>query len=146
MRQKGLRTIYSEHALAYHYHPETLTSACRRAYERGLNFDMLSENIPKSFIFPLYHYCSLQAGLKAFMQMLPREVGRKFLFNKFSVDHFWLPILQSAETNRIARLFANGITFRGTIHYHMRKGYKALKNKQRTNTIGTIAENVIEES
>lgn len=113
LRQKGLRIIYNDQALADHYHVVTLSNACRRAYERGLNFHMLSENIPKSFIFPLYHICSLEAGLKAFVKMLPREAPRVVLFNRWSVNFFWLPILRRAENSFFASLFASRIAYRG---------------------------------
>ena len=124
LREQGLRIIYNECALAYHHHPETLTNACRRAHERGRNFNMLSENMPKSFAFPLYNICTLQAGWRAFLKMLPREIPRKFVFNRWTVSGFWLPILQRAETNRLAALFANQLTYRGTIYYHRRLGYR----------------------
>jgi len=129
LREKGLRLIYNEKALCHHYHPGTLDSVCRRAYERGLNFDMLAGNVPASFIFPLYHICTLQAGLKGFLRMLPREIPRKCLFNRWTVNGFWLPVLQLAEKNRFASLFANLSTYRGTIYYHQRLGYKHLRKK-----------------
>lgn len=129
--QKGLKIIYEKDAFAHHYHPETLPNACKRAYERGLNFDMLTENIPKSTIYPIYHICTPEAGLKAFIKMLFREIPRMLLFNKWSVNGFWLPVLNRAESSFIAALFANGISYRGTIYYHMRRGIKDLrKNRQ----------------
>lgn len=131
LREKGLRIIYNERALAHHYHPETLANACRRAYERGLNFDMLSDNIPKSFILTRYHMCMFEAGLKSFFRMLPREIPRKILFNKWTVTWFWLPILRLAETWRPASILANQATYRGTINYHQRRGYKDSQKKRR---------------
>ena len=124
LREQGLRIIYNEDALAYHHHPETLTNACRRAYERGCNFIMLSDNMPKSFAFSLYNICTMRAGWRAFLRMLPREIPRKLVFNRWTVNVFWLPILERAETNRLAALFANQLTYRGTIYYHQRLGYR----------------------
>lgn len=129
--RKGLKIIYDENALAYHYHPETLSNACRRSYERGLNFDMLSGNIPKSFIYPLYNICTLEAGLKGFVRMFFREIPRRLLFNKWSVNSFWLHVLNLAENSSFAALFANKITYRGTIYYHMRQGIKDSRKKER---------------
>jgi len=128
--QKGLRIIYNKDALAYHFHPETLEGACQRAYERGRNFDVLSENIPKSYIFPLYHIFTLQAGLWGCLKMLPREIVRRILFNRFTVNSFWIKILNYAEANPVAALFASNITFRGTVNYHMRLGFNDLKKKR----------------
>jgi len=129
--KKGLRIIYNDFALAYHYHTETLKNACRRAYERGCNFDLLSENIPKSFLFPLYKICTIEAGLKAFVKMLPREILRKAIFNKLLVNGFWIPVLQKAEISSVARIFANQLTYRGVVGYHQRKGYKDKKKEKR---------------
>jgi len=74
--QKGLRIYYEPRALGYHHHVETLSSACERSYERGRNFDMLSENIPPSMIFPAYKICSLKAGLKAFLRSVAYSSAR----------------------------------------------------------------------
>ena len=44
-RRGGMRLVYCKEALAYHYHVETIDSACRRAFERGRNFDVLAESV-----------------------------------------------------------------------------------------------------
>jgi len=132
--KKGLRIIYNQDALTSHYHVETLVNACKRAYERGRNFDLLSENIPKSFIFPIYKICSIEAGVKAFVKMIPREIPRVCIFNQWTVNYFWLPILQFAEANRLAAIFANQATFRGTIYYFLRKGYKDARREEQKET------------
>jgi len=131
LRQGGLRIVFSEDALGHHHHAETLTRACQRAYERGLNFDMLTDNIPASFILPLYHICSPEAGVNAFVRMLPRELVRRFLFNKWTVPHVWTPVLQRAETSRLASILACGMSYRGTIHYHQRLGFDQLRTEKR---------------
>jgi GT2 family glycosyltransferase len=130
--QKGLRILYNESALAYHYHEETLSTACKRAYERGFKFDLLSENLPKYYIFPAYKIFSREAGLSAMLRMLPHEILRQCLFNTLFVNAFWLPILRHAESSRLASLFANNITYRGTIFHHIRKGFKDAKRKRKS--------------
>lgn len=133
--QKGLRIYYEPSALGYHYHIETLPNACSRAYERGLNFNMLTENIPPSMIFPVYKICSPRAGLKTFLRMLPREMVRRCLFNKLSVKYFFLPVLQRADTNRLAAFFGSNLTYRGTVYYHVRKAlWDAKKEKKKEQT------------
>jgi GT2 family glycosyltransferase len=122
--QVGLEIIYDEKALAYHYHPETLEGICRRAYERGVNFDMLSGNVPEDYILPLYKVLSPRAGLKTFLKMLPREIPRTCVFNTVSVRYFWLPVLARAEKSGLAALFANEYTYRGLVGYHFRLGRK----------------------
>ena len=129
--QKGLKILYEPRALVYHHHAETLMKACMRAYERGHNFDMLSESIPPSMIFPAYKICSLRTGLKTFLRMLPREIVRRCLFNKLSVEYFLLPVLRRVDTNRIAAFFESNLTYRGTISYHVRKGMRDAKRKKR---------------
>jgi len=127
--QAGLHILHNEQALAYHFHEENLDGACRRAYERGLNFDMLSENIPKSYIFPLYKIATIEAGAKAYIKMLPREIVRKCLFNRWSVRVFWLPILRRDENSFIASVFAGSLAYRGTVSHYLREGYKDLRKK-----------------
>jgi len=129
--QKGLRIIHNERAVAYHYHVETLSRACERSYHRGYNFNLISENTPKSFIFPFYHILSIDAGLKTSIKMLFREVPKNCVFNRWSIEKFWVPILEKAETNPIARLFANSITYRCVVGYYLSKGYKDWKRKKR---------------
>lgn len=128
--KKGLRILYSEKALAYHHHPESLKPACRRAYERGINFDLLSDNIPKSYIFPIYSILSIEAGWCTYLKMLPRDIMRKCVFNRWSISSFWLPVLCKAETSKLASLAANPFTVRGTVHYFQRVGYWDKKCKR----------------
>lgn len=133
--QKGLKIIYNPDALAWHYHTETLEGACKRSYERGRNFDLLSENIPPEIIFPVYNLFSLDAGLRSCAKMLPRECLRVLFFNRLTVEKFWRPVLKKAESNSLLeRFFANGITYRGTIYYYMRSGFR--DKKRETNTSG----------
>jgi glycosyltransferase involved in cell wall biosynthesis len=129
--QKGLKIYYEPSALGYHYHIESLSKACSRAYERGRNFNILTENIPGSIVFPAYKIFSFKAGPKAFLRMLPREIVRRCLFNKLSVKYFLLPVLQRADTNRLAALFGNDLTYRGTVYYHVRKGLRYAKKEKK---------------
>ena len=122
--RKGLRIIFNRLALGYHYHPVTLTKACQRAHETGLNFDLVSDHVPKSIIFPFYHIVNFEAGLFPFIRMFPRLIARKCLFNKWLVNRFWFPILQHAEISRFAVLFANRITYHGVVGYYFHKGCK----------------------
>lgn len=121
--KSGLRILYNEKALAFHHHHETLESACRRAYLLGWNFDLLSENIPQSYIFPRYNMLSSEAGWKANIKILPREIVRGIIFNSLTVKYFWIPVLGRSEQNRLAACIANSFTFRGAVNYHMRAGY-----------------------
>ncbi len=132
LSRHGLKILHNENALAYHFHEESLDGCCRRAYERGLNFDMLSDNIPKPYVFPIYKIATLEAGLKAFLRILPREIIRRCVFNRWSIHKFWLPVLKKAETNRFAELFASSFTYRGATSFFLREGYKKLRASRRT--------------
>jgi len=121
--QAGLKILYNEKALGFHHHHETLESACRRAYRLGWEFDLLSENIPKSYIFPKYKILTHEAGWKANIKILPREILRGIIFNRLTVKSFWIPVLERAEHNRLAACVANSFTIRGAVNYHIRAGY-----------------------
>ena len=127
LREKGLKLLYNENAMAYHHHEETLAGACRRAYERGLNYDTLSESIPKPFILPLYHILTPEVGFANFVKMLPRELIRALLFNRITVNGFWIPALDLAERSRIAAVFASGVAYRGVVGFFQREGYRDLR-------------------
>ncbi len=126
--QKGLRIIYNPAAFAWHEHEESLERICSRAYERGQNFDLLADNLPPQFVFPLYKIMSPSAGLGPCLKMLPRECGRFALFNGPLVKLFWLPVLRRADRNPVAAMFASGVAYRGVSGYYLRKGYR---DKQR---------------
>jgi GT2 family glycosyltransferase len=126
--KKGLKIIYNPKAFAWHEHDEALERICTRAYERGQNFDLLADNLPPEFVFPLYKIMSPSAGLGACLKMLPRECGRFALFNGPMVKLFWLPVLRRADSNPLAAKFATGTAYRGVSGYYLRKGYR---DKQR---------------
>jgi len=126
--QKGLRILYNTKAMADHHHEETLEKMCRRAYERGKNFDMLSDNIPKPYIFKHYKIASTEAGIPTFIKMLPRDLFRAFCFNFLTVPYLWVPLLKRAESNSIAAFFAFSLIYRGVNGYFLRKGYRELQS------------------
>lgn len=122
--KKGLKIIYNPAAFAWHEHDEALDRICTRAYERGQNFDLLADNLPPEFVFPLYKIMSLSAGVGPCLRMLPRECGRFALFNGPMVKLFWLPVLRRADTNPLAAKLAKGVAYRGVSGYYLRKGYR----------------------
>jgi GT2 family glycosyltransferase len=126
LRQRGMRLIFAKTAAAFHQHPETLNGICKRAYERGRNFDMLLKTIPADFVLPLYKIGTLKAGLAGLLKLLPRELIRVPLFNAMTVSCFLLPVLAAAEHNQLAPCFASGFAYRGVSGYYLRAGYKEL--------------------
>ena len=126
LRQRGMRLIFAKSAAAFHHHGETLGGICKRAYERGRNFDVLLGTMPADFVLPLYKIATPKAGLAGLLKLLPRELIRGPLFNAMTVSYFWLPVLAAAEHNALARCFASGFAYRGVSGYYLRKGYKEL--------------------
>lgn len=125
LRSRGLRLVYNAAARAEHHHAETLEGICRRAFERGRNFDLLLGTMPPEFALPLYKIWDPAAGLRACLAMLPRELPRALLFNALTVPHVWRPLLDAAEHNGLARLFASGAAYRGVAGHYLRAGLRS---------------------
>jgi hypothetical protein len=129
---KGLRLIYNEDASAVHQHVETLDGICRRAFERGTNFDLLFHSMPASVALPLYKISSPEAGIGQRLSMFPRELLRLLVFNGFFVRRFWHPILGAAENGGVARLFANSLAYRGVAGHYLRAGFQKMNGRKGT--------------
>lgn len=127
----GLQLIYNRNAHALHHHPETLDGICKRAYERGVNFDLLLDSLPSRLVLPLYKLMAPEAGLGGCLKLLPRELIRAPLFNKLTVPFFWRPILDRADRNRAARLFANRFAYRGVAGHYLRLGFAQMMKQRR---------------
>ncbi len=122
----GLRIVYNKNALAYHFHEETLDAMCKRAYERGKNFDVLAASIPASYLYPIYKIVSPAAGWSYFLKNLPREILRRLLFNHLTVPALWVPLLRRAETTPFAANLARPLAYRGVNGFFLRKGIHEL--------------------
>ena len=112
-----------------HQHLESIDGICRRAYERGRNFNLLLNSMPASYALPLYKISAAGAGFGARLKMLPREILRLSLFNGLFVRGFWRPVLTRAEDSALARLFAHGLSYRGMAGHYLRSGYNDMKNQ-----------------
>jgi GT2 family glycosyltransferase len=137
---KGLRIFYEPEALAYHYHVETLQSAVKRAYERGINWNFVVENVPDPEIWVKYHLLSFRtlkyhyqvfrdlskSSLPPEDRFLPwlvfRQIVRSIMFNGLTVPYFWLKILPLAENHRLVAACMNPYFYRGAVFYHFVKG------------------------
>jgi glycosyltransferase involved in cell wall biosynthesis len=140
LSRKGLGIRYEPEALAHHYHVETLQSACARAYERGLNWRFIEENVPDPEIYVRYqvltfhtvkfHYQAFRnrarTSLPVTDRILPllafKHLVRWVVFNRPTVSLFWLPVLRRADQNRLFALFGNLYTYRLVVFYHFYKG------------------------
>ncbi len=147
LSRKGLRIFYNSQALAYHYHVETLDSAVRRAYERGLNWRFIEENVPDPQIYVKYHilnWRTLPQHIATFKDLshtvLPREdrnlpwllfrqVIRWSVFNRLTIP-LWLRLLAYTEDSPLIARLTHPYMYRGTVFYHFLKGAREQARKQ----------------
>jgi glycosyltransferase involved in cell wall biosynthesis len=143
----GMRLLYRKDALTYHYHVETIDTACRRAYERGRNFDVLADRVPEPGIFIKNHLVTartLPLILRGFWAPRPflldedknvlryfaRETLRRVLFNRLTVPWLFLPLIHRAEHNRLRARLVTPLMLRGVISYHFQKGVRELDRRR----------------
>lgn len=140
LSRHGLRILYNPDALAYHYHLETLESAARRAYERGLNWTYIERHIPDPQIYVKYHilnrrtlkhhittFRNLSASLlppedRNLPLLLFKQLVRSVVFNGVTVPFFWMRVLPKAERSRLLSALVNPYLYRGAVFYHFVKG------------------------
>jgi len=129
LSRSGLRILHEPRALGHHFHPESLDSICRRAYEQGRNFDLLDE-VPRREILPFCGIFTLEAGPAQALRALPKAILRWCLFNAWMVDFAWRPVLELAEGFPPARLFARRGVYRGVFGCYYRRGIRDLRRAQ----------------
>jgi glycosyltransferase involved in cell wall biosynthesis len=140
LHQHGLRILYSEEALGYHYHPCTLEEMSERAYQRGLNWFAFRKLVPAPEVLVEAHLLSLRT-LPEFVRLLRRPnvlpgrekslswhigraVARRAAFNRVTVPWFWKPLATRAETSpRLARLM-NRRVYAALTHYYFVRGMR----------------------
>jgi glycosyltransferase involved in cell wall biosynthesis len=150
--REGLRIFYLPQALAFHFHVETLESACRRAYERGVNWSFIEQNVNDPEIHVYYHLLtrqtlkyhydvfrrrskmtSLHSSDRSWLWLLFRHAVRRVMFNRVTVNYVWLPFLRRAETDARLAPLVTGYAVRGAVFHHFIKGYA--DNHSRTHLV-----------
>jgi hypothetical protein len=86
--------------------------------------------LPPQVVFPLYKILSWKVGWKTWLKMLPREIVRSAVFNRFLVRGFWLPVLSRADTSNWVRLCASEYAYRGVAGYYQRQGIRHQKTRR----------------
>jgi GT2 family glycosyltransferase len=140
LSRRGLRISYVPEALSYHHHMETLRGAAARAYERGRNWRFIEESVPDPEIHVKYHILNrhtLKHHVRTYRDLsrtnLPREdrilpwlllrqAVRWVVFNRATVPHFWMPLLERAESSRVLGALVHPYMYRGAVFYHFVKG------------------------
>jgi glycosyltransferase involved in cell wall biosynthesis len=135
----GLKILYWPLALAHHYHVETLDAAIKRAYERGLNFYVLTDNLDDPQIVVKYHVfnwrtlrehiavyrnvsaSSLPPADRNFAWLLFRQLIRWVVFNRLTIP-VWLSLLRAADCRPWLSRLLNSYFYRGAVSYHFIKG------------------------
>lgn len=140
LHKQGLRIMYAEKALGYHYHIENLAGAMKRAYQRGLNWEEFREIAAQPEITIRYHVLNsktigdhfkvlfgdarknLMGADRSIVLLSLRYMLRFLLFNKLTVNVFWLPVLNAAESNHFLERLMHRNFYRGVISYHFFQG------------------------
>jgi len=132
-----LKIYYNMEALGYHFHLTTLDEACRRAYQRGLNWHGFRALIDDPLISVRYHVLNkstLKDHLRAFtgknrerldtkpVSLLASHAARLILFNAITIPCFWLPVMNLAEKHPFVAKFMHTQFYRGVIYYHFLTG------------------------
>lgn len=139
LSQAGLKILYWPSALAHHYHVETLEASVKRAYERGRNFSVLTDNIPDPQLVVKYHVLNARTWRQhvatfrnvSATQLPPedrnlawllfRQAIRWAAFNRVTVP-VWLSLMRGAETRPWLSRALSPYVYRGAVFYHFIKG------------------------
>ena len=123
LAKRGLRVMYEPAAVTHHYHIESVRSICRRGYEQGRNFDVL-DDVPRAVLMPFCGMFTLRAGMAYAVVAAGKAILRAFFFNIWMVNNVWIPLLEHAETNRLARLVSGRRVYRALFGCYCRRGIK----------------------
>ncbi len=143
--KKGMKILYNEKALGYHYHVESFENVMRRAYMRGLNWWEFRGYVDDPAITVRYHVISLDMlgdYLAAFrrrdnlmgadrnpLTLAARLMLRPLVFNRLTVKLLWIPLLELAERRPILRPLADPQVYRGVVSHHFFRGVAEGKNR-----------------
>lgn len=157
LHRAGLKILYLPEALAFHYHVETLEAAVKRAYERGLNFHVLTDNVPDPQLVVKYHVfnpqtvrqhietfrnlsaTSLPAADRNLPWLLIRQTIRCAVFNRVTIP-VWLSLMRAAEGKRWLSKMLPAYAYRGAVSYHFIMGVRQqsrASERSRPKTVST---------
>lgn len=99
LQQHGMRLLFSDKALAYHHHPETIDSVARRSYAQGYNWDNFESFVPERWVRTRSGNFRPGDGMAARLRFWVKLGVRAALFNQLTVPHVVMPLVRAAETN-----------------------------------------------
>lgn len=154
LARHGLRLLYGKSAVSHHEHFETIDSACARAYERGLNFDLLYDRVDDPFLLarlrivgpgkyapkrgafadqwrdPNPDLACRAATWEEWRTRPARRLALATIFNRVTVPWLWQPLVRNASRHRaLAPLAASRIIY-GCILYWINRGIKDMERRQ----------------
>jgi glycosyltransferase involved in cell wall biosynthesis len=138
LRRHGLRILFSEEALGYHYHPATLDQTIGQYYQRGLNWEAFRELVPAPEALILVHLLTLATfkeyvqalrtpdplppGERSLLRHVARTILRTLAFNRLTVPGFWSPFLARVESSPLLETMLSRRMLRALLHYHFVRG------------------------
>jgi hypothetical protein len=147
LHKAGLRILYGEQALGYHYHVVTVEGEIARQYQRGLNWGEFKELVPEPELTVWYHFLdwtTLADHWRALTgpnrrHLFPadrnvvvlglRHLVRLVAFNNVTVPRFWLPLFARAETSPLLARCMRRQMYHGVFFRSIFKGYRDGKRK-----------------
>lgn len=97
LQKSGMRLLFSEAALAYHHHPETIDSVARRSYAQGYNWRRFEETVPEPWVRMRVGHFESGDGAGVRIRYWARLAARKLLFNGVTVRALAMPAIKASE-------------------------------------------------
>ena len=97
LQQSGMRLLFSDAALAYHHHPETIDSVARRSYAQGYNWHRFEEAVPDRWVRLRSGHFEAGDGIGVRLRYWARLAARTALFNKVTVPALAMPLVKASE-------------------------------------------------
>lgn len=139
LKSHGLRILYAPKALGHHFHVETMEKACRRAFERGVNWHDFRRLVDSNEASVLYHVLNretfgdfisyygklpLASRMIKFAAIGMKKMARTLMFNRCSVNFIWRPFLASAENVPAIANFVTPWMYRQTVAHYFFRGVR----------------------
>ena len=127
--KKGLKLVYCNDALAYHYHPQTIDSVIKRVYATGLNFHLYEKLVGHNAAHRKAKLRSKRLGMHGYVHVLIRDIIRLSLFNRITIPHILVPLIHSAEKHKFIEPFV-GVMEKRVSGYYFRRGISYSKKRR----------------